>query len=1474
MLPIKKVVKWYLFLIVFAYLAVHSTAAEIDRFEFFTTDDGLSQNTITSILCDSRGFLWFGTYNGLNRFDGYHFKVYQNSNQTPGILTNNRVTNIWEDQKNFLWFETYDGYFHRYNPVSESFFTLPKYLQSPEEKYSKMNCFYQYSPEEIWLGSSNSGVYRLVYDSLQNEYVSEQFLSRGQYSISNNNIRFITSDRDSNLYIGTKNGLNVLPYADMKAHSFYYQHYFSDLKFTSSVVQKNEVWFGTENSGVVVYYLDTKSFYVFNAENSPLKENSIDILKLSSQGNVLIGGADLYIFQPVLKRWLTVEIEGDHIDKIFEDYSGVLWVTTGKFGVQKVDQLTGTSKHFDLAPENIKYLSDKQRPYFYEDSNHILWICLHGAGLAQYNRQEDKFSFFRNNPLDPKSISSNTIMCATEDQNGNLWVGAGLDGGINKVILKNPAFTAIQFKSDFKDNVENIVRSVFEDQNRVLWVAAKGGELKLYNEQLNEIRPGLNYPFSPVKDLVFNVYAIFQDSRGYIWLGSKGAGVAVSAQPVDKTVRDYSKIKFYSYVNSPGNPNSLCNDNIYSIVEDIGGNIWIGTYGAGLSMTKPDHVRNLTFTSINTENSNLTNDLTRQLLIDSKNNLWVATTFGLNKLDSAKLIKGSYDFECFYHDIDDANSICYNDVVHVFEDTNNNIWLGTFGGGVSVINTKNKIHNYTHVDGLINQEVYGITEDREGFIWFSTGNGLSRLDPRSKSFENFNKSNSLSTNSFSENSCAKARDGRLVFGSIRGIEVVDPSKIEPRKYSSHVTFTNFQLFNNDMDVNTPESPLTESILCTDEIVLAHNQSSFGVEFSAMNFLDKSKTQYAYFLENFDNNWNYIGTERKATYTNLKPGEYVLKVKAALWNDNWENEETSMRIIIQAPWWQTNLAYIIYLIVFIFGTFMITRSVIRVNSYRNELKVEKAVNEVKLQFFTNISHEIRTPLTLILGPIEDLLADSKFPSDYRSTLLLVQKNGQRMLHLLNQLLDFRKVQNKKMTLKITPVNMVEFTRGIFDNFVPQAHHKQIDFQFNAICEPELVWVDPHRMDSVIFNILSNAFKFTPKGSCVNVSIDQNKRQNEVYIKISDGGPGIKSKDIPLLFNRYSILSGESDSENGTGIGLNLSHEVVKIHGGEIRVESLPGKGSDFTIVLKTGNSHFSGKSNIFSLDPNFNTIIPVKQLADEQTDLSTELLSTEKTVVASEKKTVLVVEDNQQILKYIADALSNNYSVITAKNGREALTELEAYPPDLIISDIMMPVMGGIEMTKIVKANFETCHIPVVLLTAKSSVDDQILGIESGAEAYVLKPFNMAVLKTMIANILEQRKLVLKKFGSTPSIEVSDLKINSKNKEFLELLVKYIEENHNNHDFSIVQLAEHFCVSRTVFYNKIKSLTGLSPIELIRQIKLKIAAQMLLSGYNVNEVADKIGFSDTRYFSKQFKEMFGESPSKYKKRNQSEVEIVI
>ncbi len=1447
--------------------ALNVLGGEVDRFVHYNTDDGLSQGHITSIHCDHKGFLWIGTWNGLNRFDGYNFKIYPWNNKKSSYLSNNRIVKIWEDQKHFIWFETYDGYYHCLNTKSEKLATYPEYYAANVKKSSKFNAFYQYSEDEIWLGASNNGLYYLKFDSITGNYNSKRFTSLDESSISNNNITFITSDKDQNLWFGSEQGINLLSKKNIDNKEFKFQQYYINEQFNNATYFNNKVWFGSSELGLIAFDLERANFSIYDSSNSKLRSNNIRVLKATKKNKLIVGADELFILDAELTNWDTHNVIGDKVQNILEDQNGYLWLSTEHFSVYRIDQITGETKFFNLIPPSFKFLSDFQNSYIFEDKSGDIWVCVHGGGLAKYNSVNEKFDFFRNDISDPNSISSNTVTSMTQDHNNTLWVGTGLHGGLNKVVLRNSAVQSRVTNEVYDDFVENIVRGVLEDVNGNLWVSSKGGDVQIFNRKLEkESRLKIRYPFEKDNQTVFNVYSIFQDSKGHIWLGAKGAGLAVSKAPVKKGLKNYSNIEFYNYQNNPSDNQSISNDNIYDIIEDKWGNIWVATYGKGILKTKVDDYSNLKFETISTDNSNLTSDLVRNLLIDKENNLWITTAFGLNLNQCTEDGLSSSQFTTFLQDPNNSSSLSYNDVVHAFEDQSGQMWFGTFGGGVSRLHQSREGDYYFELidrsDGLINNEVFSILEDDLGYLWFGTESGLSRYDKRNNSFENFNRSNGFCNRNYSENTCVKLSNGQLLFGGDNGIDKIDPGKIVNRNLQMDVIFTNFQLFNKNVEVSSEQSPLENSIAYTDNIVLDYTQSSFSLEFSAMNYLDPSKTQYKYFLEGFEKDWNYVGSQNKATYTNLKPGKYTFKVKADLWNGEWGGDISEVNIEILPPWWRTTTAYIVYMILVLLSSFLASRIILRTYAMRNELKIEKAVNEVKLQFFTNISHEIRTPLTLILGPIEDILSDKSLPDKYSDPLRLMQKNGRRMLHLLNQLLDFRKIQNKKMELKVQELNMVGFVRSVYENFEPLAKHKNIDYQFSSEMKKGVVYADPNRMDSVVFNILSNAFKFTPKGR--EIFVDVSESETELFVSVKDGGPGIKQKDIALIFDRYSILQDKAISNTtGTGIGLNFSNEIVKMHGGEIIVNGNYGKGCEFILVLKKGKSHLDGLSGIEITNEVDDQIIShIQPLIPDAGELEVNLGKEKRN---TNLPNLLVVEDNQQIVKYIKDGFGDQYNVLVANNGEEGLAVANEKSPQIIISDIMMPVMDGVEMTKQIKDSFDTCHIPIILLTAKSGVDNQIEGHQSGAEAYVLKPFNMKVLRSMVDNILVQRKLILKKYREKGDVELNEVKINSRDQDFIDNLVTYIEQNYSNQDLSINSLAEYSCVSRTVFYNKVKGLTGASPVEFLRQIKLKIAAKMLEQGYNVSETSMNIGFNDTRYFSRQFKDLFGESPSQYKKR---------
>ncbi|HBC79285.1 MAG TPA: hybrid sensor histidine kinase/response regulator [Bacteroidales bacterium] len=1450
-------------IIILVLIPAKAKGQNIFRFDHIGSEDGLSQNTGNSILFDSKGFMWIGTWNGLNRYDGYEFKIFRSSPGNPSSFTNNRITKLWEDNQGFIWLETYDGYYHFFNPVTEVFHSIPLY-KGPDVHNGAMKFFLQYSDNIIILGSSESGLYQLKYNGPDKTYDVLQLNTEGDYPISDDHIKFLHRDSENNVWVGTQKGLSLIPFSAIGKSDPVISLKYPDLSFSAVCETPGEIWFGTEESGIMVLDKRKGSTRIISVQSFPgFRSDRISHLYRTRTGEIITGfrNKGLMITQDSGKEWQNVKFHSENLDKIYEDRHNQVWLTALEFGVTRLDLKSLETRFYVITPVEIKPLTDLERPQFFEDTHDNLWLGLHGSGLGLYDRSSDNFNFFRNDPKDPYTISSNFVHCITEDRSGQLWIGTGqVLGGVEKVILENKAFEHHLLVKEPSDVLDNVSRAIIEDQNGYLWVSTKAGEIHLFDSTLKQKKLFTFLPGIGNQSLRNITYTFLSDSRGYLWIGSKGYGLSVSTSPLDRLARDYSDISFRRFMFSASDSSSIGNNNIYSVCEDRMNNIWIGTYGNGLSLVFNPGGKDLKFKRINQRNSNLSSDLIRHLLVDSSGNLWIATAFGVNLLEKQDIESGNYRFKVFLKNPADDKSLIYNDVIHIFEDSGRRIWLGTFGGGIELYQGYNgesaSFRHYGSDAEISYGIVYGILEDSTGKIWYSTENGLVCLHPETGNSEVYNNVNGLGFNSFSENTCWRKSDGKLVFGGNLGIEIVDAGKLAPKQNVPGIELTNFLLFNKLVTPGQKGSPLKQSISFSDELILRYSQSSFSIDFSALDFLDPQKVQYTYKLDNFETSWNNIGNQHRATYTNLSPGSYVFRVKSIMNEGKSASSERILNIRISPPWWKTRLAYFLYAGLLMAVVILIYKAITRINRYKNDLAIEKKVNELKLQFYTNISHEIRTPLTLIIGPLEDMIADKSLQSGKKPQMGIMLKNARRMLHLTNQLLDFRKIQNNKMILKIREFDIVTFTREIFESFGPLARHKGIKCTLNSDFESFKVFADPNKLDIIIYNIISNAIKFTNQGKGVSVRIAESEKADSIDISVADEGPGIPQKSLSDIFTRYTILSNRDFA--GTGIGLSLSYELARLHKGEILISSVVGKGSIFTIRLLKGNDHFKDAPGI-AMDEM--TLSVNEYTHSRESEENTEDDIRIRVSDQADKPVLLVVEDNNEILDYICQALKSYYTTIGAKNGEEGLHLARTMNPDIIITDIRMPGIDGMEMTRHLKEDFITSHIPVIMLTSKGDIKDQIRGIETGAEAYIVKPFNMDYLRTVVSNLLNQRAKVLAYFLGKKA-EDKNIKISSKDGEFLKKTIKFIEDNYAT-DFQINVLSDHCNVSRTVFYNKIKGLTGYSPMEFIRRLKLDIAARLLDNGYNVSEAAFKTGFSDVKYFSRLFKSQFGHSPSRHR-----------
>jgi signal transduction histidine kinase/ligand-binding sensor domain-containing protein/CheY-like chemotaxis protein/AraC-like DNA-binding protein len=1429
-------------------------AIEIERFEQLDTRYGLSQNNVLSIYCDHEDFMWFGTMDGLNRYDGYSFKIIKSEPGKKNTLTHNRISKIWEDQRNFLWVKTYDGYYHYYLRETGEFINFPDYHEVIEEKNSTISSFHETRNKTVWLGTTNSGLYHLTFDETSMRYQNEHYVAEKTPGLLSNAISFILSDPSGKVWVGTDKGLNQLD------NTGKFQQLFEGSAISCGLIADQQLFIGTNNQGLLL--LDLQTGKTANLPDA-LQNNDLKHIRFieNTRHFLLIGTPNqgLWIYNQQTKQIKQYKKNGRDAQYLFADRTGLIWLKTEQFGVLQIDPETGSELHFNLVSPEKRSIIDDERPFFYEDQNQNFWIGIHGGGLALYQRETKSFNFYQNDPLSRNTLSSDFVHCMAEDRSGLLWVGTGqINGGANKVILSNPSFTQVLPEPRFEHLADNVVRAIFEDSNEYIWVATKSGRIYIYNQE-NELLNSLSTNNKLKTNIPGNIYCIIEDHEGYIWLGSKGGGVLVSKEPIKNNKRYYQQLSFHQYIHEPGNVHSLSNNNVYTLLEDHQHQIWIGTYGGGLIRVTGRTASELICKRINQQNSNLSSNEVRFLFEDTNQRLWVATTFGLNVSD----LKSGNElprFETLFYDPDVPASISYNDVIHIFEDSKQQLWFGTFGAGVSIlktyIGTGSEFMHLKTRNGLSNDAVFSMLEDRSGKIWMGTENGISSYLPARMIFENYDINSGLYTNNYSENACFRLASGKLLFGSIAGVLLIHPETIEKTEYAPKMALTNFQLNNRNIDINDPASPIRQEIGTLEKIDLQYNQSSFSIEYAALSFLAPHLNNYAFMLENFENDWNYVGNQRKATYTNLSAGTYIFMVKAANWDGTWNEIPRQLVINIHPPWWRSTWALIIYFVVSLVLLEFARRIFFKYYRMQNDLQVERRVNDIKLQFFTNISHEIRTPLTLILGPIDDIKASKHLPPEVRNRINMMDRNGRRMLKLINQLLDFRKIQNKKMVLQIETINLNDFVEEICEHFTPVARQKQIDFQLIKSDTSPTVYVDPNKFDSVVFNLLSNAFKYTGQGKKIRVEIFAPMGEY-IEIAISDEGTGISRDKLKYLFQRFTPLSTDDQQLKGTGIGLSLAYEIMQLHKGNILVESDEGKGSRFIISLRTGFGHF--EKDELREKTQFNHVH--QQPVDED---STENSPVILDVHLNDAPLALIVEDNPEVLLYVSESIKSLFKVETAINGREALDKLKHLHPDVIITDVMMPEMGGIELTKAIKADFNTSHIPVVMLTAKSNMEDQIIGIESGAEAYLLKPFNAEYLRAMVTNLIKQRELVIQKYRDKKAGELFNTKITNKDDQFLNEIFEIIEKHFSDSEFNVEQLISVSVYSRTVLYNKVKGLLGVSPVDLIRQVRLKHAARLITEGgHKISEAAYACGFNDPKYFRKCFKTMFGVNPTEYK-----------
>jgi len=1433
------------------------------KVEHYSTEDGLSHNRVMCMIKDREGFMWFGTWDGINRFDGHNFTVYKSRPGDTSSLKNNRVDEIVEDKAGYLWLRAYDNRIYRFDKKKEQFLAIAEIPVSAKASQPLYNHIVLSETGQIWLMTKNQGIFLIAQpDSPHPQYIRFSAELSKESHLPSNTINFFYEDDQSDIWIGTPSGIcclkkgangnysNINLGADLSAQN----------DFTCAVTTGNKLWFGTGSGDLICY--DKPEKKVIRKKISAYSLNALCVSKKS--GNIYLsssGGEVIWVDRATMQTGVSKMPETDQFASIYEDRSGLLWIEPQKPGIVKFDPVHNTFKRFHQRTDAYYNHIDKVYKVF-EDKNGLVWMSMQGGGFGYYNAATDDVNYFYNEPGSDTYHFSNIVICSYLDPAGILWLNTD-DKGLNKVVFQRNDFNQKLIVDHTVIRSDNEIRGICYDNKNRLWLASKSAGLYVYNNKDQQVN--INFINKPTEGLGV-IYCILPDKKGNIWLGTRGNGL-FKAEPVDAGQATY---KLSHYLANKNNIYSLSSNTIYSLLEDKKGRVWIGTYEAGLNLVD---IKDGQMQFVNIKNSfrNYPKGAfvkIRHLQEDAKGKLWIATTDGLLVLDADNANVNNYSFTSFSKIAGDKESLGKNDVQFIYRDSENSMWLCTSGGGLNKAIGDDpfkslKFKVYTTEDGLTSDYILSCVQDNNGNLWLATENGLSKFNAKTSRFINYDSYDGLPKTGFSEASALKLPNGNLVFGGITGYVSFNPAGIVNHKINVSMALTNLQINNEDVKTNADNSVLKLNINDAKDIQLKYNENIISIDYTVLDYRLGNKQLYAYRLNSFDKKWHDNQGQRRATYTNLPPGDYTFEVKSLNGNLYDNTPYKSLAITILPPPWLTWWAYLIYAVLAVVLVEVARRIALTMLKLRHRIAVEQKLAELKLSFFTNVSHELRTPLTLILNPIEEIYKKETLSVQGNEHINVVRKNAKRMVRFINQLLDLRKVQSGKAILKVSQVDMVSFVKKISEYFIDVAREKHIDLEIIAADDELYVWIDAEKMDIVIYNLLANAFKFTPAGKQIKVFINK-IGQSSLSVEIFDQGQGVPEDKLSDIFEIY-YEGDHTEGKNlkGTGIGLALSKELVELHHGKISAKNNADKGLTVSIELKTGNEHLKRDQVVF---------VDLPELPHELEETLEELLIHSPQQAEyhhnSNIPLVLLVEDNKDLRTFLNTQLSEFYRVEVAENGEEGLQKALKCLPDLILSDVMMPKMDGIQMLDRLKNDSRTSHIPVVLLTAKFSVESQIEGLKYGADFYITKPFQNDLLLASIQNLISQRKKIFELLLSKKrAIELNpgEITITPHDEVFLQKIIKIVEEHMSDLEFNIDAVAESINMGRSTFYKKFKSLTNLAPVEFVREMRLKRAKQYLDAGeHNIAEIAYSVGFNNAKYFSTCFREQFQVSPSEYLK----------
>jgi signal transduction histidine kinase/ligand-binding sensor domain-containing protein/DNA-binding response OmpR family regulator len=1282
---------------------------------------------------------------------------------------------------------------------------------------------------KLWIGTEFGGIN--CFDPQNEKFTRYLHVPEDPASIGNGYIMDIYEDKYGSIWTAlSKGGINKLDRVTGK-----FTRYEHDPSDSQSISHNNAASFlEVENDK---FFVATRggSVQLFDIEKNQFSEVTIEM-------------ADKSLLIPKV------------VTDLVKDKNDNIWVSTLGTGLYRMEysfNKNNAALKFHHHPINN---IDNGNVIFRMKSDDMgtIWLATWGAGLISFNPKTKSFKQY-NAGNGASEISNIYVHSLLIDSSGNLWVGT--DEGLNKADLYKKLFWKISRPERYGDEIDFDFHRIYEDREGTIWIGSP--EIWRLNERYTpgkkpdmELYAGTSS--GKIRKPSGAVEVIYKDSKSNLWVGMNNDGLLLIDENADS---------FVQFKSDPNDVYSLSHNSVTTIHEDKKNILWVGTLGGGINkLIKLTDSGKAKFEQYSlTSDGSIDFDLDRiwYLTEDQEGMFWIGTRRGLVYYDPLK----HEIIDIYFHDINDPESLGDSNINKILIDREGTVWVATSNGGLNKFNREEKkFTSFRIKEGLSSNNVTDLFLDNYGFIWLTTSKGFSRYDPETESIKNYIEEDGIGEGGFDSGILSKS--GLIYMVGTSGITVFDPQNIKSNEILPKIELTEFSLFNKSMNNNSEGSPLIKNISYTDTLYLTHFQNVITFKFAALHYSNPARNKYAYKMEGFDNGWSLVEGKREATYTNLDPGKYIFKVKGSNYDGKWNEEGRSLVLFISPPWWQTWWAYLSYFLL-ITGIFIsLRRYELNRQKYKHGLELEqveakklKEIDTLKSRFFANISHEFRTPLTIILGQIESLISKSESNENIKK-LSAVKRNGKRLLQLINQLLDLSKLEAKKMKLNAAQNDLIPFLKNIIFSFESLTDKRNINLTFESNTDKLHIYFEPEKLDKVFLNLISNAIKFTDEGGTISIEVNSAHSDRYISITVSDTGIGISEERIENVFDRfYQVDDSQLKEHEGTGIGLALAKEFVELHHGKISVESSLGKGTVFVILLPKSDEEFEN-SELAETSPLLNYDNESREILDAQ-PVETALTNN------SNKEFILVVEDNNDIRTYIKDTLTEDFNIIEAVNGEEGLTKAAEMSPNLIITDVMMPKMDGMTLSKKIRNDEITSHIPIIMLTAKASDEDKITGLETGVDDYLIKPFNPKELLVRVKNILETRALLRRRFTNKLVIKPEEVSAVPADKKFMTKLMKEIEENLDRENYSVQQLSDTMGMSMRTLSRKVNSLINKSPSNLLRSMRLQKAAELLkIKSGNVAEIAYQTGFSDQAHFTKAFKREFNMSPGEYSKSSEN------